>query len=40
MKRFMNVFCSFVLPYRFLSDPEYKVSRNLMSWDSMIRNHW
>lgn len=38
MKQFMQALNKFVFPHGFLSSPEYSVSRNLMPWDSMVRN--
>lgn len=38
MKRFIQSLSNFVFPYRFLGDPEYSVSRNLMTWDPMVRS--
>jgi hypothetical protein len=38
MKRFIETMSNFVLPYRFLKDPEYVVSRNLLTWDPMVRS--
>jgi hypothetical protein len=26
----------FVFPYKYLQAPEFRVSRNLMTWDSMV----
>lgn len=34
---FMKTLNSFVFPYKYLQNPEYQVSRNLMTWDSMVR---
>ena len=38
MIAFMKNLNSFVFPYKYLQNPEFHVSRNLMSWDSMVRN--
>jgi hypothetical protein len=35
---FMKTLNSFVFPYKYLQNPEFQVSRNLLSWDSMVRN--
>jgi len=37
MLEFIERMNNTLFPYRFLNDPEYKVSRNLRPWDSMVR---
>jgi hypothetical protein len=36
VKGFLETLNNFVFPYRYLQDPEYQVSRNLMTWDRMV----
>ena len=38
MKQFIKAVSNFIGPYRFLSNPEYKVSRNLLTWDPMVKS--
>ena len=38
MKRLIQIVENFVFPLRYLNDPEYHVSRNLLPWDLMVRS--
>ena len=38
MRGFLKTLNEFVFPYRYLQSPEFEVSRNLISWNSMLRN--
>jgi len=38
MKALIESISNFVFPYRYLQQPEFQVSRNLLMWDRMIRN--
>ncbi len=38
MNNLVETISNFVFPYRYLDTPEFRVSRNLMPWDAMVRS--